>query len=314
MERRRSRPGLYIAVAVCALLAGVPLHLRTQGLFACPATGYGTDAFVADCNASAYGDYDHGAFWFGLEPHAARAAAAADVLFLGSSRLQFGLSTPAVSEWFAGAAASRFLFGFSDTETVVFTAPMLERLQARPKAVVINADRFFDDRVSRPAQEIVAGDVRIEWRYRIKRRWQAWHRELCGSWSPLCGRGTVVYRSRVDGSWQLLGTPIDRPMPVSDRAEGDRERWSEFGALAHRFVSTLPVPRECVLLTIVPTVETRRAEAQAIAAAAGVVLVAPDVPGLQTFDGSHLDAASAERWSLAFLDAAGPRLRDCLRR
>ena len=67
-------------------------------------------------------------------------------------------------------------------------------------------------------------------------------------------------------------------------------------------------------LTIVPTVETRRAEAQAIAAAAGVVLVAPDVPGLQTFDGSHLDAASAERWSLAFLDAAGPRLRDCLRR
>ena len=33
-----------------------------------------------------YGDYDHGAIWFGLEPAADAAAANAQVLFLGNSR------------------------------------------------------------------------------------------------------------------------------------------------------------------------------------------------------------------------------------
>jgi hypothetical protein len=47
--------------------------------------------------------------------------------------------------------------------------------------------------------------------------------------------------------------------------------------------------------------------------ALGSELIAPQVDGLRTFDGSHLDAASAERWSAAFLDAAGPRIRECLK-
>jgi len=52
--------------------------------------------------------------------------------------------------------------------------------------------------------------------------------------------------------------------------------------------------------------------AGAVADALGLNLVAPELEGLQTFDGSHLDPASAERWSKAFLDAAGPQIRKCL--
>jgi len=36
------------------------------------------------------------------------------------------------------------------------------------------------------------------------------------------------------------------------------------------------------------------------------------VDNLNTFDGSHLDAVSAERWSASFLETAGPRIRQCL--
>jgi hypothetical protein len=71
------------------------------------------------------------------------------------------------------------------------------------------------------------------------------------------------------------------------------------------------VERQCVILTIVPTKDTRRAEAQAIADALGVSFIAPHVAGLTTFDGSHLDVRSASLWSAAFLAAAGPLLERC---
>jgi hypothetical protein len=41
-------------------------------------------------------------------------------------------------------------------------------------------------------------------------------------------------------------------------------------------------------------------------------LVAPRLDGLYTTDGYHLDRASADRWSRAFLEAAGPEIRSCL--
>jgi hypothetical protein len=40
-------------------------------------------------------------------------------------------------------------------------------------------------------------------------------------------------------------------------------------------------------------------------------LVTPQLEGLRTFDGSHLGGDSAERWSAAFYDIAGPRIRHC---
>ena len=66
------------------------------------------------------------------------------------------------------------------------------------------------------------------------------------------------------------------------------------------------------MLTIVPTKETRRAEAQAIAQALGVTFIAPHVEDLTTFDGSHLNVQSVARWSTAFLGAAGPVLERCV--
>jgi hypothetical protein len=42
-------------------------------------------------------------------------------------------------------------------------------------------------------------------------------------------------------------------------------------------------------------------------------LVTPDpVEELQTIDGSHLDGPSAERWSRAFFQAAGPEIQSCI--
>lgn len=310
--QRATNALVYLGIVVAALLAGLIFHLRIQGVFACPATGYDPDRFLADCSASGYGDYDHGAFWFDLEPAASQAAARAEVLFIGNSRMQFALSTTWLDDWFRRARIPYFLLGFSDSETDSYTGHVLARLQPQPRAVVINVDRFFDATwMSRSARELLRDREEVQQRYRMKGVWQKTHRYLCSRASFLCGDRVAVYRSRQDGSWEMRGNVKNQHLPVSDGPDSDRDRWEGFVQRADAFVSRLPVRRECIILTTVPTVETRRAEARAIALALGLPLVEPEVDALVTFDGSHLDESSAERWSAAFIALAGPRLQAC---
>lgn len=308
---RLSRPGAYAAIVVLALLGAFGYKLRFDGIFACPADGYAENSYLADCQVGGYGDYDHGALWFGLEPEALRAAAEADVLFVGSSRLQLALSNGTTARWFAEPATRYFLLGLSHSENIVFVQPLLERLRPRAKVYVINVDRFFDDRVSPPMEQIRRDGDALS-RYREKRFWQGVHDSLCSALPALCGRRFAVYRSRVDGAWRIAGSAPAEGKAVTDGPPADVEGWPHYAQLAQAFLATLPVDRKCVVLTIVPSVDTKRAEAEAIARVLGLELIAPRVDGLTTFDGSHLDAASATRWSAAFFEAAGPRLRACL--
>jgi hypothetical protein len=309
------RSSSYVLVVVLVSVAALGYRERTQGVFSCSAAGYADSAYLAYCHTEAFGDYDHGAFWFDLESTAIRAAAAADVLFLGNSRMQFGFSTTSTTEWFASRSIPYYLLGFAYTETMTFVSPYLERLEPRARAYVINVDRFFNDFETPPAAEIFRTPETSYEKYRAKRRWQWLHRHLCTSVAMVCGDQAAFFRRPHDGQWRLAGHAVGDasfvPQGVSDATENNRTRWPSYIEMAKRFVSELSVDRRCVILTLVPSKETRRAEAGAIAHALGIDLVDPVVPGLRTFDGSHLDEPSAERWSAAFLEAAGSRLRAC---
>ncbi|HXE23444.1 MAG TPA: hypothetical protein VN637_01010, partial [Roseiarcus sp.] len=140
-----SMPGVYAAVILAAVLASYGYWIRTRTLFACPADGYSADRYIAYCDAGNYADYEHGAFWFDLEPSAWGFARNADVLFLGNSRLQVGFSTAATADWFSRASAKYYLLGFSYFENALFAEALLSRM--RPdgaKVLVINVDDFFD--------------------------------------------------------------------------------------------------------------------------------------------------------------------------
>jgi hypothetical protein len=195
---------------------------------------------------------------------------------------------------------------------VVFFAPLLAKIHPHPQVYIINVDRFFDDRVTPPTAQILR-EREIRERYNEKRVWQSVHKAVCRPLPFVCGAAIAVYRDRDTGVWRRTGIAPFEAKPVSDGGPSDVERWDSYARLGEKFVAELPVDRSCVLLTIVPTVKTRRAEAQAIAARLGLDLVVPQVDGLRTFDGSHLDDASAERWSAAFLRDAGPRIRQCVR-
>jgi hypothetical protein len=306
---RKARPSLYILILLLALAGSLTVKLRARGVFACPAS-YGATSYLSDCNAAAYGDYDHGAFWFGLEPEASLAVADAKVLFLGNSRVQFALSTPSTAQWFADAGISFYLLGLSHSETVTYFAPLLPKIGPRAHVFVVNVDRFFDDRISPPTAQILQGRD-IGARYREKQSWQTLHKPLCSALAFICGNEMAVYRARGDGTWRTSGTLPAAGRAVSEGEPSNVERWPEYVSLAKKFMAQLDTQPQCVLLTLVPTVQTKRAEAQAIADALGLPLIAPRIDDLKTFDGSHLDPASANRWSAAFLEIAGSRIREC---
>jgi hypothetical protein len=310
---RRRALAVYVVLLVVAFVAPFAYTLRTTGVFGCPANPYSSSVYLAYCNTTQYGDYDYGAFWFELEPEIWSRAQHADVLFVGSSRSQFGFSAAATARWFEARTSSHYLLGFSHTTTARWLGPLIERLQPKAKAYVVNVDRLFEDRLPVPALEIFRDPETVRARYVRKRAWQYLHRAICGVASVLCGDHPAFYRSRTDGHWQVTGGSSEfGVVDVADGEPSDREQWSKYAALGSEFVAALPVDRRCVLLTIVPYQGTKREEAQWIANQLGLDLVAPVLDGLTTFDGSHLDPASAERWSAAFLEAAGPRLEGCL--
>ena len=299
---------------VCLVLLGVLLaayyRLRTDSLFGCQAGGYSSERFLSYCQTDGYGDFDHGAFWFKLEPAAARAAAASQVLFVGNSRMQYGFSTSAAHEWFAQNSAPYYLLGFAYYAQVAFQQALLQKLGVHPRVYIINLDAFFEDHLSAPA-EMVMHDPGALSHYRTKQFWQTLHRTVCARFAGFCGNSYAIFRDRNTGVWRPSGaisaTEATSYQPKADEAAVERE-----AANARKFLAGLGVDPHCVIFTLVPTVDTPQLTSAAIAAAVHVDFISPQVDELLTFDGSHLDRMSAERWSGEFFEAAGPKIRQCL--
>jgi hypothetical protein len=306
-----SRPALYVSIVLGFVLATYAYKLRTEGIFACLADGYASDRYLAYCHAKGYGDYEHGAFWFGLEPSTRDAVSNAQVLFLGSSRMQIALSTAATSRWFSSDPVKYFLLGFGYNGNVLFEGDLLRKFGSRAQAYVISVDGFFNRHESQPVRAVMR-DSSARGHYEAKHIWQLVHAATCKGLPVLCGERYTIFRSRETGAYRLSGLGEFEGHAVSydqrvDQAAAEREV-----AEARDFLSKLSVRPDCVILTVIPSGETSLGTASAIAKGLGMTLVTPEVAGLHTYDGSHLDKRSAERWSDAFFKAAGPQIRRCL--
>jgi hypothetical protein len=319
--RFASRPALYISVILCTMLAAYAYKLRTNGIFVCEADGYTSDRYLAFCPGAGYGDYEHGAFLFRLEPSALTFASNADVLFLGDSHVQHAFSTAATTQWFTSASARYYLLGFIFGENITFAEPLLREVKPRAKVYVLPVD-FFARTETAPEREVLH-DPAAPLKYRMKRVWQFVHKAMCGGLPAACGRVPVTFRSRETGSYYLdlggVGARMFKKSPVVYDHDLSQARIADYTNSARTFLSEFAAERDCIILTRVPTVRANAfvyassiETAGAVASALGLTLVAPEPDGLQTFDGSHLDPPSAERWSKAFFEAADLQMRKCL--
>src|SRR5208282_78562 len=308
-----SQPTIYICVVLIAAFVAYAYEFRTGTIFSCQADGYNSDRYLAYCNGANYAEYEHGAFYFDLEPSAQNFAGSADVLFLGSSRLQVAFSTAATADWFSAASARYYLLGFAYYENVIFAEELLRRIHPRARVYVINVDDFFD-RFETPPVKTILHNPEARHLYEVKRLWQRVHEPICKTFAALCGGKFAIFRSRETGAYynyDMEGTVNQKITPVSYDQVISRNVVNSNTAAAMDFLTRF-TQGKCVILTNVPFVGTKIGNANAIATALGRNLVTSEIPGLETFDGYHLDQPSAERWSQAFFQAAGSKIRSCL--
>jgi len=311
-EPRNRKPLVYALALVVVALMAYGYKLVNHGIFACSANGYQDGWYFAYCNSTAYGDYDHGALWYPLEPETVSFASDAEVLMVGSSRMQYGFSTDTVDQWFSQRGISHYLLGFSHTETVKFMQPLLEKVNPQAKVIVINLDGFFENRVTEPVAKLFAGgDSRS--RYEAKRRWQKPHRVLCGAIPGLCKNSPAVYRNIETGRWIQYGkNPNWLKAPTALKSEEQQMEFDKGLILAQDFIRSIDQDGRCIFLTIVPSPFTPMKEVEYLAKKLGIPLHVPTPQGYLTRDNSHLDIPSAERWSQAYLQLSGDEIERCL--
>ena len=283
------------------------------GVLACPPATPGT--FLAYCRNELYGDYEHGALLYGLEPAAVERARRADVLVIGDSRAQFGFSTEAMRRYFAGRGRAYYLLGMGYSSTSDYARALLQRHQLQPQILIVNAEPYFTRDVPAVPADVIRGDYRTRWAYRRKWLFQRAHRPACDLVPWLCREVVGGIHRRIENGewiWQGLLVAGDLSVPFVER-EITSEQIDESTRMAAAFVDELGLNASCVIVTAVPGLSPgRRQVATQIAEAMGASAVLPVVEGLSSLDGDHLNAASAERWSAAFLQAADQRITACL--
>ncbi len=308
-----------LGVLIATLILATLFKLSLTNSVGCDAFGARAGKFMAYCDVTTHGHYDHAAYLFNLEEGLVNHVRQANLLFLGSSRLQFAFSTAALTDFVSHHPMVRpYLLGFGHTEQDVFSAAVLDQIKPIPALVVINADPFFGQVASPHAKQLLKERGTEEFNARIKKFWHQISETACGGQlfivgHLICGTHSTTYRSVQDGRWIFPKLP-SVALPVSEhiRASSDDADIITFAANAEAFLSRLPIDRRCIVLTFIPTGEGKPFIAQGIAARLGTQFIAPQLTSLTTFDGSHLDTASSERWSKAFLAELEPILASCL--
>lgn len=308
MQLRPKNPAWYIVTIAIGLVVGLVASQRSAGVFSCQPQA-GASRYIAYCAGAHYGDYDHGAFWFNLEPAALAKASSAQTIFLGNSRMEVAFSTHATEQWFAARSRTYYLLGFMYNEPVGFASALLGRMKPRANSYVINLDYFFRDELSEPA-DFVVDDPSARARYVNKRRLQHVQGAICGRASIACGNREVWYRRIDNGALEIRDGGLS-PTGIDISPPADEAEVMRHVARGRSFLAGLGVVPNCVVFTLSPYSTTPLDLARKVAGALGANLVFPSSVGLRTRDGSHLDEASAEIWSARFFEQAGAVLSAC---
>jgi hypothetical protein len=295
---------LLLGVPTCAWWLLVPQPVLGPTTPPPPSRDY---YLVTDTLASNF-HFDHVALYHGL-CHTVKYLKRADVLFLGNSRMMYGLRQDQLDRTFQRLGMSYYLLGFGHAEADRFPDAIVRKFDLHPKLVIVNADAYFVHARSAFAEKVVKqtafeackalfeGTAAHVARRELNRLLPHWLQQVEGR------GGVVLYRSRSKGTWFGPETyPLSIPIPESPPAPATPDRvllaMTDF---ARPFVREMEARGARVILTFIPSPYGDRKQAEVLASSLNLPLIAPTLTGLDTIDTSHLSPRSAERFTDAFV-------------
>jgi hypothetical protein len=321
MRDRRARAAMLLAVATFAICvaAGWALwkltDLRRHTLDIATAADPPADHFLAHDRG---GHVDHHVLLQGLDDEMVGHLRRADVLLMGNSRLMFALRGPALAQYFAARGLRPFALGFGHEEQHRFPLEVMRRHGLRPRIVIANVDNFFGGVTSAWGERALRDSVFEGWKVRTEATTSHTVRRVMHQVIPHVPdlwdgeREFVIYRSERDGAW-FIATNFGRGTRLQEFYRGDDVVRPHNVQLAAAFKEAVESRGGRVVFVLVPGRDVSLTHAQMLADMVQVPLVAPDVAGLRTMDGSHLTDESAARYASVFFQHLDPVLDDILR-
>ena len=253
------------------------------------------------------GHIDHHVLYHGIDAAALERMRAAEVLFLGNSRLMFALESRIMRALSASLGRDYYVLGFGHEEQDVFPLRVIREHDLRPSLVVVNADSFFASDQSEWAARVVGESDFDAWKvmlegeiaHRVRR---VLHRVVPHYVDLRRGqREVVLYRARRDGTW-FVGNDFGRGVRFEWPAQNDtRTPTAQELRAAERFKGELDARGARLVLWVVPAPGVSLHHARALAAHLSVPLIVPDAGEVRTIDNSHLSYASAARVAASLL-------------
>ena len=292
-----------LASSIASAAATLPLWMLSQraNLPVAESAEPGPDRFLS---TDGMNTLDHVVFQHRLQP-VAQHIRQANVVFLGNSRSLFALREETLTPFFEERSMSWYHLGFP-ADGWMFAEHMLSEFDARPGLAIVNADEFFLTRISPMAAKAVKATeleaTKLHWESSLATTTRAHlHRVLPRPQTMFFARETaLIHRSISNGTWHVIAAR-GIPEPVKPDTETNTGPTPEELGNARQFQAKLRERDIRLILTCVPRPNGTRSVAETIARELGVPFVAPQIAGLRTIDGSHLDSESADSWAKALL-------------
>jgi hypothetical protein len=233
----------------------------------------------------------------------------ADILFIGSSRVQYGFDWNLMRSFTERHSLRFFSMAFGG-ESGEFPLMIIQKYDLRPKIVIVNAEDL-GGHLSNFARHIIAQgrfgsvfsfflrnaiskDVLILQSYAPN-----WFRKMLPS---LFNKTRGTYRSRITGEW-FRGLLPEKSVPIKYTIEFNCWKYTGVEELknANRFKDKMSERGAQLVLTLIPNIYICRKGAENLAQHIGTPFIWVDWQGMNTLDGTHLTQESSKRFTEEFL-------------
>jgi hypothetical protein len=290
-----------------------PILLDFRGLMKnCSKSLDQTKYFLTSCNRNSLG---HQAYFLNLEPGLMETVKTADVLFIGNSRLASAFRAPVLREFFNSKNSSFFVLNFPGT-TSNFIFEIFKKYKLKPSLVVINNDYIFKEvRNGREASlindEVITRSLYVVEYYLINILIDLRKNHYFQKWLDIGAKNLKpnYFESRDNGMERIVNEPMAQKKIIQTKTETNLDNLpsAQRNIIKSSIVRGMPFIRWLrqnnvqVIFTQVPYGGAEPSINYHMSKKLGITSIVPQVEELYTYDNSHLNYESAQRWLNAFI-------------
>ena len=309
------------------LIAGVVSIIKFDSYFTdfwkirkCNPEGYARGDFMTACAGIKVDRYAFGSIYLGSQKNAVKNAKTADVIIFGNSRTMRSFSTDAMDNYFKSKGLTYVIFAVEGA-SYASAQHTVNKLGLKPKIVMTNTEILYSNVVGAAFGDLVYFPDKYKTRFDFFHAAQSVQKWACKSGIKMVedyyckGRTRAGWRSAVTGrfKWELVADPEKNTL-ITPRKENTppNGRLNTVLPNAVEFLGNSNFKKSCHVLYMVNSPSSEPKLQAALAGEVGALAVYTPFSDLQTYDNSHMDRPTSERWAASFIKDLDPALDKCL--